>query len=104
MRLPERSCWNMSDFLNNNRWSVSEDDFAVRVMIPDVKGFFKGLTSLGSSQLIIEPGTRALVVEDGVLVGEVPPGSYTLESFDERLQFWRKKQSPWMKRRKQGFR
>ena len=83
----------MSDFLNNNRWSVSEDDFAVRVMIPDVKGFFKRLTGLGSSQLIIEPGTRALVVEDGVLVGEVPPGSYTLESFDESLQFWRKKQS-----------
>jgi hypothetical protein len=43
--------------------------------------------------LVIEPGTRALVIDEGILVGEVPPGEYTLESFVERLQFWRKRQA-----------
>jgi hypothetical protein len=83
----------MSQFLKNNRWTVTADDFAVRVTVPDVKGFFKGLPALGGHALIIEPGTRALVVEDGVLVGEVPPGEYTLESLGERLEFWRQKQT-----------
>ncbi len=87
----------MAAELKHDRWSVSEDDFAVRVIVPDLKGFFKNLPLIGSGpkarSLVIEPGTRALVVEDGFLVGEVPPGEYTLESFIERLQFWKKKQT-----------
>jgi hypothetical protein len=80
-----------------DRWSVSESDFAVRVIVPDLKGFFDKLPIIGkvakNRSLVIEPGTRALVVDDGVLIGEVVPGEYTLESFIERLQFWRKKQA-----------
>jgi hypothetical protein len=87
----------MAAELKHDRWSVSEDDFAVKVMVPDLKGFFKRLPVIGSGpkarSLVIEPGTRALVIEDGFLVGEVPPGEYTLESFTERLQFWKKKQT-----------
>ena len=83
--------------LQHDRWSVSESDFAVRIMVPDLKGFFGNLPIIGgaskSRSLVIEPGTRALVIDEGVLVGEVPAGSYTMESFVERLQFWRNKQT-----------
>ena len=87
----------MSVNLQHDRWSVSAAEFAVKVMIPDLKGFFGSLPIIGSvpksRSLVIEPGTRALVIDDGILVGEVPPGEYTLESFVERLQFWRKRQA-----------
>jgi hypothetical protein len=83
--------------LQHDRWSVSNSDFAVRVMVPDLKGFFGNLPLIGGApkgrSLVIEPGTRALVIDEGVLVGEVPAGSYTMESFVERLQFWRNKQT-----------
>ena len=83
--------------LQHDRWSVSDADFAVRVMVPDLKGFFGNLPLIGGApkgrSLVIEPGTRALVIDEGVLVGEVPAGSYTMESFVERLQFWRNKQT-----------
>jgi len=83
--------------LQDDRWSVSHGDFAVRVMVPDLKGFFGNLPIIGGApkgrSLVIEPGTRALVIDEGVLVGEVPAGSYTMESFVERLQFWRNKQT-----------
>jgi len=83
--------------LQHDRWSVSDSDFAVRVMVPDLKGFFDKLPLVGNApkgrSLVIEPGTRALVIDEGVLVGEVPAGSYTMESFVERLQFWRNKQT-----------
>lgn len=80
----------------NDRWAVSASDFAVRVIVPDPKGFFENLPLIKGGpkarSLVIEPGTRALVIEEGFLVGEVPAGEYTLESFVERLQFWRQKQ------------
>ena len=72
----------MSVNLQHDRWSVSPAEFAVKVMIPDLKGFFGSLPIIGSvpksRSLVIEPGTRALVIDDGILVGEVPPGEYTL--------------------------
>ena len=83
--------------IQHDRWSVSATDFAVRVIVPDLKGFFGKLPLIkGGPQaraLVIEPGTRALVIEEGFLIGEVPSGEYTLESFVERLQFWRNKQT-----------
>ena len=87
----------MSPNLKHDRWSVSDSDFAVRIIVPDLKGYFDNLPLLGNAPqgrtLVIEPGTRALVIEDGQLVGELLPGAYTLESFLERLQFWLKKQT-----------
>jgi hypothetical protein len=83
--------------IQHDRWSVSASDFAVKVMVPDLNGFFDRLPLIGTTpkgrSLVIEPGTRALVVDAGVLVGEIPAGEYTLESFVERLQFWRQKQA-----------
>lgn len=75
----------MSVTIDENRWTAPADQFAVRIQVGDAPGFF-------SKKLIIEPGCRALVIEDGAFIGEVPAGSYTLESFAQRLRFWTKKQ------------
>ena len=32
----------MSPDIRNDRWAISADQFAVRIMIPDLSGFFKG--------------------------------------------------------------
>jgi arsenate reductase-like glutaredoxin family protein len=81
----------------DNRWAVSDSQFAARVTIPDLSGFFAKLPIIGTAPsgrtLIIEPGTLAVVIDDGFLVGQITAGSYTLESFTERLQFWKNKQA-----------
>jgi hypothetical protein len=77
--------------VTNDRWSVQDDDFSTRIEIPDLKGFFLGIPK--GRSLAIEPGTRAILIDDGALMGEVPPGSYVMESFLERLQFGQAKQA-----------
>lgn len=70
--------------LKDNRWMADEHEFATRVEISDVTGFFyKSLT--------IEPGTRAMILEQGRSLGEVPPGQYTLQGLTDRLKFWTRK-------------
>lgn len=87
----------MNTPIEQGRWAVGPNDFAVRIILPDLKGFFENLPVLGrlpkSRTLIIEPGTRALVIDDGLLIGQFFAGTYTLETFLERLQFWRNKQA-----------
>ena len=61
--------------LQTNRWQAGENDFAVRLELNDVEGFF-------SKKLTIEPGTRALFLERGRMIGEVPPGEYTLLAWE----------------------
>lgn len=86
----------MSELVKNGRWAVREGLFASRIIIPDVKGFFLNLPLLGETslgrQLIIEPGTKAVMIDDGVVLGEAHAGSFTLQSFTECLQFWKGKQ------------
>ena len=75
---------------SNLRWNITgadgEPQFARRIQVDDAAGFF-------TKGLVIEPGTRGLIVEDGVFRGEVPPGSYELKSFAEQLEFWSRKQA-----------
>ena len=71
--------------VENNRWTITEDQFAVSVRIGDVPAFF-------SRQLVIEPGTRAVIIDSGQSLGDLSPGTYTIESFAERLKFWSRKQ------------
>jgi hypothetical protein len=71
--------------VENNRWAVTDDQFAVSIRIEDVSAFF-------SRQLVIEPGTRAVIIDSGQSLGELSPGTYTIESFAERLKFWSRKQ------------
>ncbi|MEO2024222.1 MAG: hypothetical protein ABGX05_20520, partial [Pirellulaceae bacterium] len=77
----------MNDKQQDHRWRIDESEFANCKRIEDVKRFF------GSRQLVIDPGTRALLVDNGQNLGEVGPGTYTLKSFCEMLRFWKRKQS-----------
>ena len=65
--------------MRNHRWARSEEDFAVRIDADDVSGFIK-------HGLIVDPGTNALLVDKGEVVGTVAPGEYTLDSFGGRLK------------------
>lgn len=69
--------------IEQHRWVTTDADFAVRVDVQDVPGFF-------SRKLTIDPGVRAIFLEKGQSVGEVPQGQYTLETLFERLKFWTK--------------
>lgn len=64
-----------------NTWTLPSNLFARRISIHDVPGFF-------SRSLEIEPGLRAVIIDEGRSLGEVPPGTYTLETFVSRLQNW----------------
>ena len=79
-----------------HRWSARPDQFAATVQVDDVPGFF-------SRQLVIEPGTRALIVDQGEFLGEITAGTYTLETFDERLQFWLRRQATAILTRQEDF-
>ena len=61
--------------IEENRWARGADDFATRVDVHDVPGFF-------SKSLVVEPGVRALILEDGSATrGELGAGRYTLHTF-----------------------
>ena len=68
--------------MSDNIWNAKAEDFAVRMTLGDFSGFF-------SKQLTVMPGTHALIVDDGTYLGVVPPGTYTLQSFTDKLKFWR---------------
>lgn len=56
-----------------NRWAKGPDDFAVRVDVDDVPGLFR-------RELVVEAGTRALILEGGRDDrGDLGPGTYTLQ-------------------------
>jgi hypothetical protein len=67
--------------MQNNRWSRHDQDFAVRITADDLHGLLK-------RGLIIDPGTNALLVDKGVVVGTVPPGEYTIDSLGGRIKNW----------------
>jgi len=63
------------------RWARHENDFAVRIDSDDLPGIFR-------RGIVVEMGTNALLVENGVNRGMVPPGTYTLDSLDKHLLNW----------------
>ena len=60
--------------ISGNIWQSPRDQFAARIDINDLEGFFK-------KKLIVEEGTRALLFESGKNIGELEAGTYTLDSF-----------------------
>jgi len=72
--------------VKHHRWQVTPEDFAVRIDLPDAPGFFK-------DSVVVEAGTRALVIDDGQYQGEIPPGEHTMQSFIEKLAIWKRKQA-----------
>ncbi len=51
---------------------TGDPQFAKRINLENAEGFF-------TKGLMIEPGTRGLIIEEGVFRGEVPPGAYELQ-------------------------
>lgn len=47
--------------------------------------------SFAAEPLIVESGSRALVVQDGRYLGDIPAGTGSLRSMVERLMFWKPK-------------
>ena len=72
--------------VKHHRWQVKPEDFAVRIDLPDAPGFFK-------DSVVVEAGTRALVIDDGQYQGEIPPGEHTMQTFIEKLKVWKRKQA-----------
>ena len=64
--------------MESHRWKRSPEDFAVRVDVDDVPGFLR-------KQLIVEPGTQAILVAEGRNLGVVGPGTYTLQSLLDKI-------------------
>lgn len=64
-----------------NHFSLSPEIFARRINIADVPGFF-------NKPVPIEPGIRAVIIDDGINIGEVPSGTYNFSSFTSRLKDW----------------
>ena len=60
--------------VTGNRWVKGPEDFAVRVDAADLEGLFK-------RELLVEAGTRALLLVEGrAEQGELGPGTYNLQS------------------------
>ena len=72
----------------NSRWSAPEGQFAVRVTTDaqEIRGWLQ-------NTVVVEPGTVAYIVQEGDYLGELPAGAYTIKSFEEKLEFWRKGQT-----------
>lgn len=60
--------------IKDNKWLSKIDEFAAVINIDDLDGFF-------SKNIIIEPGTRALLIKNNRFAGERKPGNYTVETF-----------------------
>ncbi len=83
--------------LLNNRWVASDNEFATRIEIPDVQGFF-------AKSVLVEPGFRALFIEKGQSLGELPPGQHTLSNIVDRMKFWTQKTATVIVARQQDVR
>jgi ribosomal protein L40E len=74
----QKLAMNVPPTLVDNHWKRGGDDFATRLEVSDLRGFF-------AKDLIIEPGTRAMLIADGQNIGVVGPGRYTLQTLLDRI-------------------
>ncbi len=72
----------------NSRWQASSEQFAVRINTTNDE-----ISGLLKNSIVVEPGTRAYVIQEGQTLGEIPPGEYTVKTFTDKLAFWRKGQT-----------
>ncbi|HQJ51883.1 MAG TPA: zinc ribbon domain-containing protein [Anaerolineae bacterium] len=64
--------------LQGHSWARRPSDFAARLDVDDVPGFFR-------RSVVVEPGTNAILIQAGRSLGTVPPGEYTLDTLTGRL-------------------
>lgn len=65
---------------------LGKDLLMRRLDLQDVPGFFQKTVE-------IPPGVRVIVFDNGVNLGELNSGYYTLEKFADKLHFWNKKKA-----------
>jgi hypothetical protein len=64
--------------IEKHRWARGPDDFAVRVEVSDVPGFF-------GKDIVVEQGTKGIFFINGRNEGEVGPGKYNLDTLADRI-------------------
>lgn len=64
--------------IRQNRWTRQEGDLAVRIEGDDLAGMAR--------RVIVNPGTQAIITDNGRTQEVYGPGSYTLDSLGERFQ------------------
>lgn len=64
--------------VRDNRWSRLPEDIAVRIEADDLEGVTR--------RLIVEPGTQAVILDNGRSLGIQGPNSYTLESIGDKMR------------------
>ena len=64
--------------LVSNRWARGPEEFATRVEVEDVRGFFR-------KGLIVEAGTKAIFLHDGRNVGVLGPDRYSMDNLFKRI-------------------
>jgi len=65
--------------ISGNRWARRVDDFATKVEVDDVEGFFK-------RGLIVEAGTKAIFFTNGAYSGILEPGRYDMGGLLQRVK------------------
>jgi membrane protease subunit (stomatin/prohibitin family) len=68
-----------SPLMTGNRWARRTDDFATKVEVDDVEGFFK-------RGLIVEAGTKAIFFTNGAYSGILEPGRYDMGGLLQRVK------------------
>jgi hypothetical protein len=61
------------------RWMRDRDDFAKRVDVEKLRGAFQ-------TGIVVEEGTKALLLQNGALVASLEPGFYEMKTFTEALK------------------
>ena len=72
---------NSSPTVNNNQWVIQPGDIAARVEARELEGMLK-------RGIIINPGTNALLVDNGAIKDMLHPGIHNLDSLSRRLGDW----------------
>lgn len=65
--------------LTGNRWARRVEDFATKVEVDDVEGFFK-------RGLIVEAGTKAIFFVNGAVSGILDPGRYDMGGLLQKIK------------------
>ena len=73
--------------IDRDKWMVTNEEFAARIEPQDLSGILK-------RGLYVEAGTNAMILESGANIGVVPPGSYVLDTFMDKLKGWFSSEMP----------
>jgi len=69
--------------IDRRTWRRGPEDFAVRIEISDLKGFFK-------KDVVVEHGTKALLFDCGRLIDSVAAGKYSVDNFFKHFRLLNK--------------